>query len=84
MQKTEEDKKVFYARCGEILEIKHEYRKPVPKRTRWNTRLLGNGRYPSFGLIRCYGSNVMMISKKHGTKMFSNYESVYEYLHSLK
>ena len=84
MQKTEEEKKEFYTRCGKILNIEHVYTKPVPRRTRWNTRFLGNGRYPSFGLIRCYGNSIMVTSRKHGSKMFSDYESVYEYLHTLK
>jgi hypothetical protein len=77
--KTEEDKKAFYERCGEILGIEHVYAKPVPRRNRWNTRRLGNGRYPGFGLIHCYGSSVRVMSK-HGTKMFNSYEAVYDYL----
>ena len=83
MQKTNEDKKEFYERCAEILGIKHEYNTPVPKRTRWNNRFIGNGRYPGFGLIRCYGNSVMVTSKTHGSKMFTDYESVYEYLVAL-
>lgn len=83
MQKTNEEKKAFYARCSEILNIKHEYNTPVPRRTRWNTRFIGNGRYPGFGLIRCYGNSVMITTKTHGSKMFADYESVYEYLVAL-
>jgi hypothetical protein len=77
--KTKEDKKEFYNRCSVILNIEHDYKEPVPRRNRWNTRRLGNGRYPGFGLIHCYGSTVRVMSK-HGTKMFSTYEEVYDYL----
>jgi len=77
--KTLEEKEQFYTKCGELLGIEHVYTTPVPRRNRWNTRRLGNGRYPGFGLIHCYGSSVRVMSK-HGTRMFSSYEAVYEYL----
>lgn len=77
--KTLDEKQAFYERCSEILGIAHVYATPVPRRNRWNTRKLGNGRYPGFGLIHCYGSSVRVMSK-HGTRMFSSYEAVYEYL----
>jgi hypothetical protein len=81
--KTREDKKAFYARCAELLNIEHEFRDPVPRRNRWNTRRLGNGRYPGFGLIQCFGSTVRVMSKQ-GTRMFETYEQVYEYLEKYK
>lgn len=77
--KTQDDKKEFYERCSAILGIVHEYNTPVPRRNRWNARRLGNGRYPGFGLVQCYGSSARVISK-HGTRMFNSYEEVYEYL----
>jgi hypothetical protein len=77
--KTQEEKRAFYERCGQILSIEHVYTTPVPRRNRWNTRNLGNGRYPGFGLIHCHGSSVRVISK-HGTRMFASYEAVYEFL----
>lgn len=77
--KTLEEKEAFYTKCGELLGIEHVYNKPVPRRNRWNTRRLGNGRYPGFGLIHCYGTTVRVMSK-HGTRMFKTYEDVYEYL----
>ena len=79
MMKTNEEKCAFYERCAEILGIEHVWNTPVPRRNRWNTRRLGNGRYPGFGLIQCYGTTVRVMSK-HGTRMFSTYEAVYEYL----
>jgi len=77
--KTNEDKKIFYETCSEILEIPHEFKEPVRRRTRWNARFLGNGRYPGFGLVQCFGSYVRVISKS-GTKIFKTYDEVYDYL----
>ena len=75
--KTNDEKKEFYMRCSEILGIEHEWNDPVPRRTRWNTRLLGNGRYPGFGLVQCFGHSIRVISKEHGTHMYNTYEDVY-------
>ena len=77
--KTKDEKREFYENCAEILNIQHDYHDPVPRRTRWNTRFLGNGRYPGFGLVQCFGSSVRVVSK-HGTKIFNTYEETYEYL----
>ena len=79
MMKTIEEKRAFYARCEELLNIEHEFREPVPRRNRWNARRLGNGRFPGFGLVQCFGSYVRVISKD-GTRMFKTYEEVYQYL----
>ena len=76
---TNEEKKEFYARCGEILGIEHKWNDPVPRRTRWNNRFIGNGRYPGYGLIRVYGSEVMVQSRA-GTRWFKTADEVYEYL----
>ncbi len=77
--KTNEEKREFYENCAKILGISHEFNEPVPRRNRWNTRRLGNGRYPGFGLVQCFGSTVRVMSK-HGTKMFTTYSEVYQYL----
>jgi hypothetical protein len=79
---TNEEKKAFLARCGEILGIEHEWNDPVPRRTRWNARLIGNGRFPGFGLIRCYGYQIM-VTTRAGTKMFTTTDAVYEYLETV-
>jgi hypothetical protein len=81
--KTQEEKKAFYEECANILEIEHEYNTPVHKRTRWNTRNLGNGRYPGFGLVQCFGSSMRVVSR-NGTRIFNEYEDVYAYLKELK
>ncbi len=77
--KTNDEKRVFYDTVSSILNIEHEFHDPVPRRTRWNTRLVGNGRFPGFGLVQCYGYAIRVVSKR-GTKVFYNYEEVYEYL----
>lgn len=77
--KTNDEKRVFYDTVSSILNIEHEFHDPVPRRTRWNTRRLGNGRYPGFGLVQCFGSHVRVMSKA-GTKIFKSYEETYEYL----
>lgn len=78
--KTNEEKEEFYTVCGMILGIDHEYKTPVPRRNRWNTRRLGNGRYEGFGLIHCYGSVIRVISRQEGAKLFYTYDDVYKYL----
>jgi hypothetical protein len=77
--KTNEEKREFYDNCAKILKIEHTFNEPVPRRNRWNTRRLGNGRYPGFGLVQCFGSYIRVISKA-GTKIFKTYEEVYIYL----
>lgn len=77
--KTNDEKKAFYGTCASILGIEHVFNEPVPRRNRWNTRRSGNGRFPGFGLVQCFGSYVRVASK-HGTKMFKSYDEVYEYL----
>lgn len=79
--KTREEKQEFYETCARILGIDHEYRDPV-RRTRWTNRRLGNGRFPEFGLVQCFGSTQRVVSR-HGTKVFESYEEVYEYLHKV-
>ena len=75
-----EAKKEFYARCGEILGMEHDWQEPVKRRTRWNTRNLGNGRYPGFGLVQCFGPVTFRVVSKQGTRMFSSPDEVYAYL----
>jgi len=78
-----ESKEEFYNNVSRILGIEHEYNEPVPRRTRWNNRNIGNGRFKGFGLVRCHGSGVIVISKKDGTKIFDTYDEVYEHLRGL-
>jgi hypothetical protein len=47
----------FYEECAKLLDCaEHTYRVfPYRKRTRWNNRTAGNGRFPGHGLIRMFG-----------------------------
>lgn len=51
----------FYNRVAEILHIDYNYIVPFYKKTRWNARCLGNGRFPGYGLIRMYGPNLIHV-----------------------
>jgi len=67
----------FYTKVAGILETTYDC-KPFPwtasNRTRWNNRAPGSGRYPGYGLIRCFGETVHvalhepLISKSFETK----------------
>ncbi len=54
----------FYLECAKLLNCaEHTYRKyPYSKRTRWNNRMAGNGRYPGHGLIRMFGVNLIHVA----------------------
>ena len=51
----------FYNECAKILNAKHEY---LPfkhyKRTRWNNRSPGSGRFEGRGIIRVFGDKVQI------------------------
>ena len=49
----------FYAECAVILGVAHEGEEFTHyKRTRWNNRRPGRGRFPGAGLIRVFGDVV--------------------------
>ena len=75
----------FYQQCADILQVPHNYVEPVSRRTRWNNRHPGNGRYEGYGLIRRY--NASFIHVHFGTKGSAIYRSeneVFEFLKKLK
>lgn len=57
--KEEETVEGFYHECAKLLNCaEHVYREfPYRKRTRWNNRGSGNGRFPGNGIIRIYALN---------------------------
>lgn len=53
----------FYQACGEILGVEHVGQPfPYEKRTRWNNRNPGRGRYAGKGIIRAFGPNCVHIA----------------------
>ena len=49
----------FYHKCAEILCVEYDgepFR--YSYRTRWNNRKPGSGRYPGYGIIRKFGSQI--------------------------
>jgi len=77
--------KEFYDRCAELLGTTHEYHDPVPRRTRWNTRLLGNGRFPGRGVIRPYNANCIhaMLTNPRIVRTFTSVDALFEFLETL-
>lgn len=52
----------FYETVAELLECDdHSYLVPVPKRTRWNNRHPGNGRFPNHGIVRYFGPSHILV-----------------------
>lgn len=73
----------FYSKCGELLKIHHNYQQPYNRKTRWNQRRPGNGRYPGFGLIRYHGPDHISMISRHGTRFFGSVDEVYKFLENL-
>ena len=49
----------FYAECAALLGADHEgHPFPYRKRTRWNNRIPGRGRFKNAGLIRIFGNQI--------------------------
>jgi hypothetical protein len=66
-EKDVEMEQGFYQECAKLLDCaEHTYREfPYRKRTRWNNRTAGNGRFPGNGLIRMYASNLIHVNLHH-------------------
>lgn len=53
----------FYRAVAQLLDETHSYRPfPFGRRTRWNNRTAGNGRFPNRGLVRYYSPTCIHIS----------------------
>lgn len=59
---TDQSDDAFYRRCAEILGTDYDC-KPFAghRRTRWNNRAPGSGRFPGHGLIRLFGDTVQIV-----------------------
>lgn len=81
---TNED---FYYKCAEILGVEYDC-EPFThyKRTRWNNRKPGSGRYPGYGIIRKFGSQIHVAFTNpvlhHG--IYNSEEEVYTFLQNLE
>ena len=77
----------FYHKCADILGVDYIC-EPFThyKRTRWNNRKPGSGRYPGYGLIRVFGNKVHVALTKPvlHTKVYDSCEEVLEFLDTLK
>ncbi len=52
----------FYQAVAKLLECEaHRYTVPLRKRTRWNNRHPGNGRFPGHGIVRYFGPSHVLI-----------------------
>ena len=82
MENDNEEAQKFYDECAHILGRAPNYKKfPFRKRTRWNNRTAGNGRFADLGIIRRFGSQSFHVSLRHTTtKHFRDAEQVYEFL----
>lgn len=75
-----DERKDFYRRVSEILGIEHEYHVPCRRRTRWNARVLGNGRFPGFGLVQDFGGAVRIIPAGRATVWCNTRQEAIDYL----
>jgi len=67
----------FYTMCASILDIEIEdHSFSHYKRTRWNNRSPGNGRFPGFGLIRIYGDMIHITTKNNNMTFASKSEAL--------
>lgn len=76
----------FYEKCGNIIGCPNEgVMFPYSKRTRWNNRVAGPGRYPGIGVVRKFSDRFIVVSFRNPKvhKQFSTEESVYEFLNVL-
>lgn len=72
----------FYLECARLLETVYDC-KPWPwpgiRKTRWNNREPGSGRFPNHGIIRCFG-DVVHVNIYHPIKLAKTFETKEEAL----
>ena len=78
----------FYEECAKILGIEYEC-EPFPwthsRRSRWNNRAPGSGRYPGFGTIRKFG-NEIHVCLRHPishNKVYKSEQEVFDFLRKI-
>lgn len=77
------DNEEFYRRCADLLGTRYDCTGlPDPRRTRWNNRSPGHGRFPGYGIIRLHGDDVH-VSLRHpvtASRHFRSREETIEWL----
>jgi hypothetical protein len=78
----------FYEKCAEILSVDQfgeAFPWPNYKRTRWNNRAPGRGRFPGFGIIRKFGDkfHVALTNPQHHG-IYNTEEEVFDFLRSIQ
>lgn len=69
----------FYELVGSLINVKHEGKAfPHLKRTRWNNRVAGRGRYPGAGVVRVFSPTCIAVRLKSPRIFgdFTSFESV--------
>ena len=67
----------FYEECASLLGTTHEGQPfPFYKRTRWNNRTAGRGRFPGRGIIRVFGDVVHVSLNNPALHMVGSKEEV--------
>jgi|ERR1035437_4585344 hypothetical protein len=74
----------FYQKVADLLKCDdHIYIETYKKRTRWNNRKAGNGRFSNHGLVRYYNSKNIHISL-YNPKLSGLFNSVESALEAIK
>ncbi len=84
--RTEIEEEQFYTEVAKILNAETVYKRfPYSKKTRWNNRNPGNGRYEGRGLVRYYSHNCIHIclSNPRLNKMCKSTEEAYAALRAI-
>jgi hypothetical protein len=80
------DDEAFYDACAKLLGVEHDF---VPfrygKRTRWNNRRPGSGRFPGRGLVRAFGDRVhlSLYRPKPVNRLFDSRATALQYLREI-
>lgn len=77
---------IFYEKCAEIMGTTYDGKVfPWSSRTRWNDRVPGSGRFPGFGIIRCFGGNIQVALRfpVNHHKIYKTEKEVLDFLSSL-
>lgn len=76
----------FYEKCAEILGVEYDGQPFTHyRRTRWNNRSPGSGRYPGYGIIRVFGDKIHVALQRpvshHG--IYGSQQEVLDLLRSI-